>query len=180
MEAEVVSTSPSAHDKSRGGKEVQKRCKQPQERMQKGANPDTYHQLVHDSFVTRCDITLYLQPSTWVRGDFQTTEHISEGCAGNTPMLGDGRMSTTPYAPGFWPKRQVLNDQQVKVHISKFPQTQRVNDLVSVGTSQVWSRPLPRQNNIRVASSTWYQCPNFSCVANNDCPQAKVKEGANT
>ena len=41
MEAEVMSTSPSVHNGSWGGKEVQKGREQPKERMRKGANPDS-------------------------------------------------------------------------------------------------------------------------------------------
>jgi hypothetical protein len=41
VEAEVVSTSPSAYGRSRGGKEVQKGHEQPKGRMRKGANPDS-------------------------------------------------------------------------------------------------------------------------------------------
>jgi hypothetical protein len=43
MEAEAVSTSPSVHDKSRGGKEVRREHEQPKGRTRKGANPDTTH-----------------------------------------------------------------------------------------------------------------------------------------
>ena len=40
VEAEVVSMSPSVHDKGRGGKEVWKGHEQPKGRMRKGVNPD--------------------------------------------------------------------------------------------------------------------------------------------
>ena len=39
VEAEVVSTSPSMHNRSRGGKEVQKGCKQPKGKDAKGRKP---------------------------------------------------------------------------------------------------------------------------------------------
>jgi hypothetical protein len=46
VEAEVVSTSPSVHDGSWGGKEVRKEHEQPKGEMRKGANPDNFLQFV--------------------------------------------------------------------------------------------------------------------------------------